>query len=105
MDGRDVALGGRGGATLPSVLLFEPVGNCKSMSADSSRERVESKGSTPPFSLSFVNSNLRLQMWPEGVTVGSVRGVRPVRAQLYWLMLAVMVDMFVFGVCGFVVRL
>ena len=46
------------------------------------------KGSMPPFSESLVKRSLRLQMYPDGVTTASVRGVMPVRAQVkVWLAL------------------
>ena len=86
-------MGGRGGAAAAAD------DEVRSTSVLSSRVRDVSKGSMPPFSDSLVKRSLRLQMYPEGVTTASVRGVRPVRAQVkVWLALELdaMVDLFVF---------
>ncbi len=78
-----MAVGGRGGAADSDDDV-----EFKSTSVLSSRVRDVSKGSMPPFSESLVRRSLRLQMYPEGVTTASVRGVRPVRAQVkVWLAL------------------
>jgi hypothetical protein len=50
--------------------------------SSSRRDPEPSKGSTPPFSDSLVRISRREQTYPEGVTTGSVSGVRPVRAQM-----------------------
>lgn len=65
--------GGRGGT--PSVVVA-----ARWIRSDSSNVRLdsESKGSTPPFSESFVSKRDLEQMWPEGVTTGLAAG-RPVR--------------------------
>lgn len=90
-------MGGRGGATAAEDDEF------KSTSVLSSNVRDVSKGSMPPFSESLVNRSLRLQMYPEGVTTASVRGVRPVRAQVkLWLALELdaMVVLWILAVSG-----
>jgi hypothetical protein len=70
--GREVAFGGRGGATTPTPPLVLLLLVANSINELSSRERSLSNGSRPPFSLNFVNSNLREQIYPEGVTIGSL---------------------------------
>ena len=88
-------MGGRGGATAAEDDEF------KSTSVLSSNVRDVSKGSIPPFSESLVNRSLRLQMYPEGVTTASVRGVRPVRAQVkLWLALELDAMVVLWILCG-----
>lgn len=74
--GRDVALGGRGGTTLEHPVVFSSIND------PSSKRVLLLHGSTPPFSASFVNNNLRDTMYPEGVTTGSVVGDSPLNAHV-----------------------
>ena len=80
--GSEVAFGGRGGATTPTPLLLVLLLVANSTNELSSRVRSVSNGSRPPFSLNFVNSNLREQMYPEGVTTGSLVISDPVSAHV-----------------------
>ena len=89
--GREVALGGRGGAADDDVEE-----ECRSMRELSSSAREDSKGSFPPFSASLVRRSLREQMYPEGVTTASVRGVKPVRAQVKVWVAMVWLDLRIF---------
>ena len=74
--GRDVALGGRGGTTLEPPVVFSSIND------PSSKRVLLLHGSTPPFSASFVNNNLRDTIYPDGVTTGSVVGDSPLNAHV-----------------------